>query len=83
MSDDGDAWKWAETEFTEYGSIYVPDNCLTKQCPVHFSFHDCYEAVEDYYTKRADLNGLAAANDIIVVYPGSKKCWNDEGLFDK
>ena len=28
------------------------------------------------------LNLIAGANDIIVVYPGSKNCFNDEGLFD-
>ena len=34
---------------------------------------------EEFY----GLNTIAATNDIIVVYPGSRNCFNDGGYFDK
>jgi len=78
-------WKWNKTKFRSEGWIYTPKYCEDNQCHVHFSFHGCYDNPESMATSYYDygLNLIAGANNIIVVYPGSKKCFNDEGKFDK
>ena len=66
------------------GLVYTPNACLDKQCHVHFAFHGCWTEPEDFASEYyGNLLSTAAANDIIVVYPGSKKCHNAEGLFDE
>ena len=63
--------------------IYIPNDCANKECHVHFAFHGCGMSPEDMQDPEFfGLNMVAATNDIIVVYPGSKDCFNDGGFFD-
>ena len=82
-SEEGD-WSWNETEFRKYGWIYTPKYCEENRCHVHLAFHGCggnpKDMANDY--EYFGLNTIAGANNIIVVYPGSKNCFNDEGKFD-
>lgn len=83
-SDDGDDWKWDETEFLNKGWIYTPTPCETKQCYVHLAFHGCGQSPTEMVENNEffGLNMVAATNDIIVVYPGSDACFNDGGEYD-
>lgn len=83
-SDDGDDWTWNETEFANRGLIYTPDACLDKQCFVHIASHGCGGSLWEMATDHDfyGLNLIAATNDIIIVYPHSKHCFNDGGHFD-
>ena len=48
------------------------------------AFHGCGDTPKNM-ARGYDTYGitlLAATNDIIVVYPGSKQCFNDDGAFD-
>ena len=48
-------------------------------CRVHFAFHGCGGNSEDF--AKTGYNDLAAANNIIMVYP-DMKCWDNEGAID-
>ena len=71
---DGEPWTFEETHWNKEGLIFTPNACLEKMCHVHFSFHGC-EGSPGSYSDYAMLNPIAAANDVIVVYPGSL-CWD-------
>jgi len=65
----------------DYGNIYVPDECLTEQCHIHFAFHG--RGQNDLSTERRAYNNLAARNKIVVVYPRSALIWNHDGRTDE
>ena len=64
------------------GWIYTPVGCegrASVNCRVHFAFHGCGGNSEDF--ANTGYNDLAAANNIIMVYPDTK-CWDNEGAID-
>ena len=64
-------YHWLQPE----GYVYYPDNCVTgtKKCKFSLVLHGCGGTASrevSYY------GPVAAANDIIMVYPQSKACWD-------
>jgi poly(3-hydroxybutyrate) depolymerase len=65
----------------EYGNIYVPDECLTEQCHVHFAFHG--RGGSDMSVRHKAYNNFAARNKMVVIYPRSGLIWNHDGRADE
>ena len=64
------------------GWIYTPAACQgegSAGCRVHFVFHGCGASAKS--KGKAGYNDLAAANNIIMVYP-DVRCWDNEGDID-
>jgi poly(3-hydroxybutyrate) depolymerase len=61
----------------ENAFIFVPESCKDNMnCDIHISFHGCNqnaEAVENEYAKNAGFNAWADTNNLIVLYPQTKK----------
>ncbi|MFT4731865.1 MAG: poly(3-hydroxybutyrate) depolymerase [Gammaproteobacteria bacterium] len=61
----------------ENAFVFVPESCKkSMNCDVHISFHGCNqnaEAVENEYAKNAGFNAWADTNNLIVLYPQTKK----------
>jgi hypothetical protein len=60
------------------GYIYVPKACENGEetCTVHVSLHGCKQGVteiQQQWVSKLEINELAEANNIIVVYPQCKK----------
>ena len=59
------------------GFVYVPKSCAQGEpCRAHISFHGCNQyadAVGDAYTTQTGLNEWADDNNIVVLYPQTKK----------
>nr|WP_189403786.1 PHB depolymerase family esterase [Alteromonas halophila] len=74
----------------ETGYAYVPDSCKEgAQCRVHISFHGCNQyadAVGRDYVDNTGLNRWADDNQMVVVYPQTKKSLfmplNPQGCWD-
>jgi poly(3-hydroxybutyrate) depolymerase len=52
--------------------LYVPKNCLSKNCPLHIVFHGCKQTLNDIgmkYVQFTGYNEIAEANDIVLLYP--------------
>jgi poly(3-hydroxybutyrate) depolymerase len=72
------------------GFVYVPKRCADgKQCQAHISFHGCNQyadAVGDAYVTQTGLNEWADDNDMVVLYPQTKKSMfmplNPQGCWD-
>jgi len=79
----------AETLASE-GFVYVPKSCSEgEQCQAHISFHGCNQyadAVGDAYVTQTGLNEWADDNNMIVLYPQTKKSMfmplNPQGCWD-
>lgn len=81
----------------EGGHLFVPDACAngTTSCGLHVVFHGCeqnQDFIGDQYWTRTGYNDIAAANDIILLYPQTKAshslpnpkgCWDWWGFTDK
>ena len=64
------------------GWIYTPTACQgdgSENCRVHFVLHGCGAWARNM--AQSGYNDLAAANDIIMVYP-DVRCWDNEGDID-
>jgi poly(3-hydroxybutyrate) depolymerase len=61
----------------EQAYLFVPENCKrNEQCSIHISFHGCNqnaEAIGNTYAKNAGFNAWAQTNDLVVLYPQTKK----------
>lgn len=61
----------------ELAYLFVPENCQSgQQCDVHISFHGCNqndEAIGDQYAMNAGFNAWAETNNLIILYPQTKK----------
>lgn len=74
----------------ETGYAYVPESCgAGAQCKVHISFHGCNQyadAVDLAYVEQTGLNQWADDNNLVVVYPQTKKSlmmpMNPQGCWD-
>jgi poly(3-hydroxybutyrate) depolymerase len=70
------AGEYANT-LAESGYVFVPPQCVdAKACQLHVSFHGCNqnaETVQDQYAMQSGLNEWALSNDIVVLYPQTKK----------
>ncbi|MHC6645534.1 extracellular catalytic domain type 2 short-chain-length polyhydroxyalkanoate depolymerase [Alteromonas sp. HB246098] len=72
------------------GFVYVPASCAQGEpCRAHISFHGCNQyadAVGDAYTTETGLNEWADDNNIVVLYPQTKKSLfmplNPQGCWD-
>ena len=72
------------------GFVYVPASCAQGEpCRAHISFHGCNQyadAVGDAYTTQTGLNEWADDNNIVVLYPQTKKSLfmplNPQGCWD-
>lgn len=72
------------------GFVYIPKSCLEgEQCQAHISFHGCNQyadAVGDAYVTQTGLNEWADDNNLIVLYPQTKKSMfmplNPQGCWD-
>jgi poly(3-hydroxybutyrate) depolymerase len=72
------------------GFVYVPESCAKGQaCRAHISFHGCNQyadAVGDAYTTQTGINEWADDNNIVVLYPQTKKSLfmplNPQGCWD-
>ena len=72
------------------GFVYVPESCAKGEiCRAHISFHGCNQyadAVGDAYTMQTGLNAWADDNNIVVLYPQTKKSLfmplNPQGCWD-
>ena len=66
------------SEMQDSGYVFVPTNCESTSCRVHFSLNHC--GGPGYAQSYDGILQYAATNDIIVVYPEST-CWNSgEGV---
>lgn len=70
------AGEHAET-LGENAYLFVPQNCKDNlTCDIHISFHGCNqnaEAVKDEHAKNGGFNAWADTNNLIVLYPQTKK----------
>lgn len=70
------AGEHADTLGTE-AYLYVPENCKeSDSCDIHISFHGCNqnaEAIGNEYAKNAGFNAWAQTNNLMVLYPQTKK----------
>lgn len=74
----------------ETGYAYVPQSCAEgQQCSVHISFHGCNQfadAIGREYVDNTGLNRWADDNQMVVVYPQTKKSLfmplNPQGCWD-
>ncbi len=72
------------------GFVYVPESCAKGEaCRAHISFHGCNQyagAVGDAYVTQTGINGWADDNNIVVLYPQTKKSLfmplNPQGCWD-
>ncbi|MAI65485.1 MAG: polyhydroxybutyrate depolymerase [Alteromonas sp.] len=72
------------------GFVYVPENCASGEtCRAHISFHGCNQyadAVGDAYATQTGLNRWADDNNMVVLYPQTKKSLfmplNPQGCWD-
>ncbi len=72
------------------GFVFVPENCAEGEpCSLHISFHGCNqyaEAVGDSYVTKTGINRWADNNNIVVLYPQTKKSLfmplNPQGCWD-
>ncbi|NDV90995.1 polyhydroxybutyrate depolymerase [Alteromonas sp. 345S023] len=72
------------------GFVYVPKSCAEgERCRAHISFHGCNQyadAVGDAYTTQTGLNAWADDNNMVVLYPQTKKSLfmplNPQGCWD-
>lgn len=71
------------------GFAYIPESCETTSCRVHIAFHGCkqgYTEIGTDYINNTGYNEMAAANNIIVLYPQVEKSTqapvNPEGCWD-
>lgn len=72
------------------GFVYVPESCAQgTECRAHISFHGCNQyadAVGDAYTTQTGINEWADDNNIVVLYPQTKKSLfmplNPQGCWD-
>lgn len=72
------------------GFVYVPESCEQgTECRAHISFHGCNQyadAVGDAYTTQTGINEWADDNNIVVLYPQTKKSLfmplNPQGCWD-
>ena len=74
-------WDFDDTDFHDYGAYYIPTDCETMTCKVHFVFHGCYGSGEWFLNDNEDLMQFAATNKIALIFPSSY-CWDWEGDFD-
>lgn len=78
------------TTMGETGYAYVPGSCREgESCQVHISFHGCNQfadAVGTAYVEQTGLNRWADDNNMIVVYPQTRKSLfmplNPQGCWD-
>jgi poly(3-hydroxybutyrate) depolymerase len=72
------------------GFVYIPESCAEGEtCRAHISFHGCNQyadAVGDAYTTQTGLNEWADDNNMVVLYPQTKKSLfmplNPQGCWD-
>jgi poly(3-hydroxybutyrate) depolymerase len=69
--------------------IYIPSNCQQKKpCRLHVAFHGCrqyFGVIGEVFAKDSGYNEYAESNDIIILYPQSKKSlypYNPKGCWD-
>lgn len=57
--------------------LFIPESCEnTMNCDIHISFHGCNqnaESIGNEYAKNAGFNNWADTNNLIVLYPQTKK----------
>ena len=70
------------------GYVYTPDRCQKNKssCRVHMALHGClqsYEEGDNSFARMSGYNEWAESNNIIVVYPSTKKTtFNPNGCWD-
>ena len=62
-----------ESGIGQSGKVFIPDQCYTKECRLHISFHEC-EGSGDDMASTSQYAQFGATNDIITVFPNSA-CW--------
>lgn len=78
------------SSIADKGFLYVPKQCAAGQaCQLHIVFHGCKqnaEAIGDVFVKGTGLNEYADSNDLVVLYPQTKKSmlspFNPNGCWD-
>jgi poly(3-hydroxybutyrate) depolymerase len=76
---------------SETGWIYIPEDCQKgEKCKLHVVLHGCQmspDFIQDQFVRFAGYNQWAEANDIVVLYPQTKKtlrnpqaCWDWFGI---
>lgn len=72
----------------DVGYVYTPDQCKKNKslCRVHMALHGClqsYEEGDNSFARMSGYNEWAESNNIIVVYPSTKKTtFNPNGCWD-
>ena len=64
-------WNHQEFEGREDGKIFIPNNCQSTTCRVHFVFHRFNKEPFEMANKKR-YNTLGALNNIIMVYPSAR-----------
>ena len=60
------------------GFVYVPENCASGGCRLHIALHGCKQnigKIGSTFASKAGFNAWAESNDIVVLYPQTKKRW--------
>lgn len=70
--------QFCDTRWRETGQVFIPDQCYTKTCRLHLTFHGCLSN-STIIAYRADYESFAAKNDIILLDPDSY-CWGMDEL---
>lgn len=102
-SPDGKIVKFDQSEFIEgekssmskEAFVFVPRTCESQKCRIHVAMHGCEQGaavIGDLYYTTTGYNEIAAANNIIVLYPQAepsntipfnpKGCWDFWGYSD-
>lgn len=84
------------TGMNEFGFAFIPNTCISgENCSLHVSFHGCNQSIDNVgnsFAKLAGFNEWAVNNNMIVIYPQTKKsnmmpmnpqaCWDWWGYTD-
>jgi len=57
----------------KWGLYYIPTACASKRCNMQLILHGCTRPAEEMVKYWAPM---AAKNDIVVVFPQAKSCWD-------
>ena len=65
-------------KFKEEGYVFIPEHCKHhKNCQLHVDFHPC-KAAHDQLPDGTHLMDYAATNNIIVLWPYVRDCYDTE-----
>ena len=65
-----------KTGMQEFGYVYLPNSCKSKQCNLHISLHGCKFGSLDLWIRYYDYARYAASNDLIMLFPMAEVCFD-------